>query len=291
MLPPLPAAPQPKKHPGRSGSSTPVSNLPTKLQPDHRLHPFQTGCSYSKYSLQHQELHKQRLLVVVGLSCSQTVGYIPSKLAVPTPSTVSNVKRAPQATPAGGPTALVPVLYLAVPAGGGNPAVLQRVPLGVDADLVVGLDVAVGLAALPVPEPDLALPVPRDDVLAVWRKAGLAGVAGACVTLQSSGLCFHAIAASCQVSQICASTVLARLFVHQVLMHGTTSCEILLIPKVTMEHSQGPWMPHANASICFAATRRICSVLLSSNKKSTQRRCSLNPGVLCTVVCKLFGSY
>ena len=138
----------------------------------------------------------------------------------------------------GGRAALVPVLDLAVPAGGGDPAVLQRVPLGVDAHLVVGLDVAVGLAALPVPEPDLALAVPGGDVFAVRREARLAGVAGGRVTLQqqqspvSGNSSFMARFSELRLHHS------GRLVGHQVLMHEAISCRQLRKSRVEIMNSQ-----------------------------------------------------
>ena len=54
---------------------------------------------------------------------------------------------------------------------------LERVPGGADADALVRADGAVRLAALPVPEPELALAVAAEHVTPVRREPRLARVA------------------------------------------------------------------------------------------------------------------
>lgn len=78
----------------------------------------------------------------------------------------------------------VPVLDLAVPAAGGNLGAFQGVPLCVDADTLVCLDGAVGLAGFPVPEPQPPLPIPAQHVAPVRRKARLACIPGNSVALR-----------------------------------------------------------------------------------------------------------
>ncbi len=80
---------------------------------------------------------------------------------------------------------LIPVLDLPIPTCCCNPTAVPRVPLGIDADCFMGLDVPVGFARLPVPKPDLSLPISRDNIPPIWREARLARIACNCVTLHA----------------------------------------------------------------------------------------------------------
>ena len=73
---------------------------------------------------------------------------------------------------------LIPQLEGAIPAGGQEFAGLVRVPEDVYADILVGLEGVQQLGRLPVPDEDLPVRVPGDQVGHVGREVGRAGVPG-----------------------------------------------------------------------------------------------------------------
>lgn len=70
----------------------------------------------------------------------------------------------------------VPVLDQPIPAAGGHAGRLQRVPGRADAGALVRLERPRDPRGLPVPEEDLALAVPRCDIVSIGGEADLAGI-------------------------------------------------------------------------------------------------------------------